>query len=226
MNIKKIAITALLGMSVVGLTGCGDNPKENYKYETGSYTFDVLVKSKRLTYVETQMLLNYYSDYKDNGYDKTLKGILLSRTNTPKDTQVPFCDVISFLEEEEAEPSRKNIRGSVTKKESVLWQWKLLKGESLRSSCEKLKGENLPSYVNTKDENTVVVSNGDAQEEILSPKVIDEITEAASECFSAKVKMVDIIDDKGYLTKQDYPEIMKLISKCKMHKLKIEVERM
>ena len=206
MNIKKIAITALLGMSVIGLTGCGSEEREYAAWRD------------KATQVEISIVEGVNQGSKHNSCDvsrERVKKAIFKRSVKPHESQKPLQDIKGVVK---VEQSTWKCRDRTTTYEEF---YRSVFNEELFSSVEEEPSE----YVNTKDENTVVVENGDTQEEILSPKVIDEITEASVECFSAKVKMVDIIDDKGYLTKQDYPEIMKLISKCKMHKLKVEVER-
>ena len=219
MNIKKIAITALLGMSVVGLTGCGDSEeskalkkKDLFSKNTPNGVYQLLTNK------EKKLLSPTISEW-DYGRYTLLDDVYIKRQNKPSEESTPFCDVLPSLLKLEEESWNENFISN-----APYQLWERIEGESLTLSCdEKRKRVKLKQEIQ-EDDNTVVVENGDTQEEILSPKIIDEITEASAECFSAKVKMVDIIDDKGYLTKQDYPEIMKLISKCKMHKLRVEVE--
>ena len=202
--IKKIAITALLGMSVIGLTGCG---------------VEYAAWRDKATQVEISIVEGVNQGSKHNSCNvsrERVKKAIFKRNVKPQESQKPFQDIKGVVK---VEQSTWKCNGTRTTYEEF---YRLVFNEELFDHTN----EDTFKYVNTKDTNTVVVENGNTQEEILSPKIIDEITEASAKCFSAKVKMVDIIDDKGYLTKQDYPEIMKLISKCKMHKLKIEVERM
>ena len=198
MNMKKIAITALLGMSVVGLTGCDADTDDVKKAKAKMNTLEMVLYNNADSVISTAK----YTD------------ILVTISKRPvrlHDSEAPFCDVADAISALEKIYFKGNsFKYSITHQTNNF------------ALCDQTS--DTIQYINTKDDNTVVVENGDTQEEILSPKVIDEITEASVECFSAKVKMVDIIDDKGYLTKQDYPEVMKLISKCKMHKLRVEVE--
>ena len=198
MNIKKIAITTLLGMSVVGLTGCDVHRDKVNRAKAKMNTLEMVIYRNLDAYESTGM----YSD---------ILTTVSKRSEKLREDAAPFCDVSSAIFAVENLNTTKKLKDFTITRQTD--NFVLCKKES-----EKLQ------YVNTKDENTVVVENGDTQEEILSPRIIDEITEASVECFSAKVKMVDIIDDKGYLTKQDYPEIIRLVSKCKMHKLRVEVE--
>lgn len=202
MNSKKIAIIALLGLSVVGLTGCGSEYAE---------------WKDKATQVEISIVegVNRGSKYNScNVSRERVKKAIFKRSVLPNESQKPFQDIEGVVK---VEQSTWECRDKTTTYEEF---YRSVFNEELFDHTN----EDTFKYVNTKDENTVVIEKGNTQEEILSPRIIDEITEASAECFSVKVKMIDIIDDKGYLTKEDYPEIMKLVSKCKMNKLRVEVE--
>lgn len=203
---KKILLVSVIGL---GLVGCGDN-------DGALDSVDWKSKSTQ----EEIALIYAINGAKPNSCKvsrSSIKAAIANRVSKPSEDTRPFKDIEAVVKVEESTWKCSTRNTTMQEFYRQIHNKELF---HLESNSEVIVKDD-PTYTSSSDPNVVIVDN----DKILSPKIIDEITEATTQCFSAKVKMVDIVEDKGYLTTEDYPEIMKLISKCKMNTLKNEIEK-
>lgn len=207
-----VSVTVLLGLSA-----CGDYDKtEDY-----------------LTNKEKVLLGGYYNKHSPAGYDITLRAVRLNRIVSEKGhytkgyspitaTEPPFCDVINVIESEESVD-----RASVKRGTSVLSQWKLFKGESLRESCDKYnKVDTKPTETITQERSAVVPEKDKVivnEKVLLSPDKYRELSVAAKDCKGAKVKLLMFLDSGELLTEDHYDTITKVVLQCEAFKLHTEL---
>lgn len=188
---------------------------------------DYYEKAKPLmTSTERDMVGVYMEDYTDDGYDNTLKVLILKRSNTPYKNRrnIPFCDVVETLLEEE-----NPYRSSYENFDAIARRWEVVKGETLRESCEKASNTtNQNSLAPTQIEvNSQIVADTVTlkDETLLSPKKIRELTDSVGTCNSAKVKLIMLTDTRKPLTISDYEVVTELIVGCEMDLLREELNK-
>ena len=223
MKMKLIAV-ALIGLS---LAGCGQTQKEA-KLETvdramtpieqGLYkSFTRHISSNKESYSSTfiQLYNNRLTISKNrNGYSHNWRSTYKENLNAP------FCNVIPNIRMDE-----QNIRSMYnnTKLEESLISAKFerLYNESMESYCSKNNiidySQTLPvTEVEVKEKVEVVTVEGD---EVLSPELYDKVFEAVTQCKRASNELLEITDNKDYLTKSDYSKVMKQVMRCKAFQL-------
>lgn len=221
---KGILKVLLLGVVSVGmLSGCGDaSPK--------------LENSARAKMNTTERSL--FDTYEDYLKTYKLRGVLESvrkRSVKPKDTDVPFCDVVEPLSLVE---SQLNINSNY-RKFLITEQWKAYKGETLRESCAKANGEVkalVTEVVETVEERYTPVEEEIREqvlddtislkrETLLSPEKIRELTNSVGECNTAKVQLIVTMNRGEPLTVNDYEKVSELILGCEMDLLREELNK-
>lgn len=200
---KKILLAVVL---VGGVVGCSDTDWKN-----------------KATQEEVSLIsaINYNKPNSCNVSRTNIKAAISKRSVKPSEDTSPFKDIEGIVKIEEANWDCDTRTTTMQEFYLQVYNKELFPKNVEENKIPSENNNNEPTYTSSSDQNVVIVDNN----QILSPKIIDEITQATQQCFSAKVKMIDIVEDKGYLTTEDYPEIMKLISKCKMNVLKNEIEK-
>ncbi len=191
---KKVLIAT---MTVLMLSGCGDVEKRELP--------------TTLTKIEQGMLQIVYDKYSDSTYNIALSTIGFQRTN-PIEREVPFCDVIGLIEKAETKWSGKALRSGV----SILSQWKNLKNESLRESCDRMNGVVSKSYKKEVETQTVSVST---KTKVLSPEMYRNLIDAAKTCKRAEIAAIDLVSNQRLLTEDDYTQVNTIIAECQSYQL-------
>ena len=206
--IKKLLLLVVLGLV---LTGCKSDHYDN--------AYALLSTNERL------LLDLYVSDYRSDGYDKTLLAVLFNRHLTSPDDnnydesllvenqKAPFCDVLTTLEAEET-PSR----ASVVEGESILTRWEDIRGKTLRESCGLVEEKVAPI-----DDNAFEIEyeegTFDDPDKYISKQDYKDLGETVGECNIAKVKLISLMG-LGLITEDQKEEITMLTLQCEHDKLR------
>lgn len=238
---KKTLLIAGI-VSVTLLVGCGQSQKEASLENAPRF----------LTPVEEGLFKSYSRSINNryiNDYSSTMIQIIDNRSTISSirnggykfsyksnynklayedNTHAPLCNVMQNVLLDEI--SIRENYSNKSKLESVLVssQFKKLYGESMQNYC--------PSYFNNKEaviklpetkvevkEKVGVVSV--EGEEVLSPELYDKVFDAVTKCKRASNELLELTQDKDYLTKSDYSAVMKQVMRCKAFQLEQKLNK-
>lgn len=221
---KKIFTLFALSASVV-LVGCTDaelNTSNNEQLQTIIGT---------LSQSENAMLKKVYNDSYLSYYPKTLSELQRVRKPFGKpevirlDTEVPFCDVISEVIDDE----NKKIEDGFQPNSSWMLsqQWYAKYGYTLREQCAMSGSTVIDTQPTSKEVREQVINDTVTINKVtyLSPDLVSKLRESVQDCNRAKIKLIDITDENPKLTVEHYESVQQEILRCEMFKLETDLQK-